>query len=54
MKLKALALHFVQGIYKINGQMQSRIVSQRLKMEHLNICFERELKNMKIYCFSKV
>ena len=34
--------------------MLSRIESQKLKLEQLSRHFERELKNMKVYCFSKV
>ena len=34
--------------------MQNRLKSHALKMKHLDLLFERELRIMKVYCFKNV
>ena len=34
--------------------MQNRLMSQKLKMGTMTMLFEREIKNMKVYCFGRI
>ena len=47
MIFKSCTYEFLEQIYKINAQMQSRLLSHRLRMEHLGSMFERELHILK-------
>lgn len=49
-----MTFDFLHGIYKINAQMQNRLKSHKLKMQHLDLLFERELRDMKVHSFKKV
>ena len=44
----------MNGITKINAQMHNRLKSHALKLNHLDLLFERELRTMKVYCFKNV
>ena len=54
MDFKFWTYDFLHGIYKINGQMQDRLQSHRLKMNHLDLLWERELRNMKVSAFNRL
>lgn len=50
---KLWAYDFAKQMYKIKATMKKRVDSHRLKMEFLDLLFERELRSMKVHCFGK-
>ena len=54
MTFKSLTHEFLTGIYRINGQMQARLRSHRLRLEHLDLLFERELAIMRQRHFTRL
>ena len=51
MEFKKWTITFLTQIYRINDQMQIRIKQHALKMDHLDLLFERELRNWKVYTY---
>ena len=54
MIFKSCTHEFLEQIYKINAQMHSRLLSHRLRMEHLNSMFERELHILKQHFYKSL
>ena len=54
MTFKQLFFEFLAGIGKINQQMHNRLNAHELKMAHLDLLFERELRIMSHCAFDKI
>ena len=44
---------FYTTIRECNFHMQNKISLYRMKLQHLDLLFEREVHNMKVYCYAQ-
>ena len=51
MEFKSCNEYFLNKIYKINAQMNHTVTSYRLKLQYLDVFYEREFHCMKVISF---